>query len=58
MLPLAAAAAAACAAATSSHTPFNACLRPPPQASTGEAFVIALAIYAAVCLGILLAFTW
>lgn len=35
------------------------CLPPaPPQATTGEAFVIALAIYAAVCLGILLAFTW
>ncbi len=28
------------------------------QATTGEAFSIALAIYAAVCLGILLAFTW
>lgn len=29
-----------------------------PQATSGEAFVIALAIYAAVCFGILVAFSW
>lgn len=38
----------------SHHTPVHHWL----QATTGEAFAIALAIYAAVCLGILLAFTW
>lgn len=47
------AAAAACRRWHPSHSASR-----PPQATTGEAFVIALAIYAAVCLGILLAFTW
>lgn len=57
LLPPPAAAGACCRRRPAVHHHDAGTCRP-SQATTGEAFSIALAIYAAVCLGLLLAFTW